>query len=165
MTFLPIENITYHSPLPLSKVKERLALAIKPEDVVRAPFKRTSEWPFAGYLDNDHFKVEHIIHYRNSFNPTIKGYFHPTDTGTSIEVEMRLSISVIIFLTIWCGAMGGVLIAELLSNGENDLIDVPVLLPPLLILFAYFVSRRGFNKEAKMAKIELADIFESKKVT
>jgi hypothetical protein len=163
MKFLPIENKTYFAPLTAAEVRERLAAAIEPKQMLRNPYKRTNTKPYEGHLNHNHFEINRIIRYRNSFLPQIKGQILPGDNGTEVKVKMRLSVFVYIFLIIWCGSLGLFVIAFSLDSMMEGAFDPVIFIPLGMLLFAYVMVTVGFKYEAKKAKKDLANLLEGKR--
>jgi hypothetical protein len=154
MQFLPIENITYKTSLKESEVIEKL------RDLVgqRKFFALQNDTkPYKGKINGNTFKMEREINYRNSFLPTIQGSVIKDFNGTVIKVKMRLSIPVIVFMSIWFGGVGiGCLLvlAQLFTATFNPMF----LIPFGMLLFGYFLTMRAFKHESKRSKKDLAEL-------
>ena len=59
--------------------------------------------PFAGIIDGDHFVIRRIIRYRNSFLPVITGHVIPVDSGSRIDIVLRLTVPVAVVMVGWLG--------------------------------------------------------------
>lgn len=163
MSFLPIDQMTYFTPMSAAQVRERIAAAIEPKQMIRNPFKRTNTKPYEGQLHHNDFQINRIIHYRNSFLPQIKGQIRPKDLGTEVNIKMRLSVFVYIFLSIWCGSLGIFVLVFSASNMMKGTFDPVVLVPLGMLLFAYVMVTAGFKYEANKAKKDLVEILEVKR--
>lgn len=98
MKYLPYENITYRTKLPGYEVIKRLSENIGPREFFSLRFNQDRK-PYEGNIEHNGFNISRVtIFRRNSFNPTIKGKLHEDESGTTIEVKMRLNIFVGIFM-------------------------------------------------------------------
>lgn len=162
MKLLPFENIIYKTNLSEIEIVKRLNDSIEPSKTLRINlFGNESTKPYEGYIFEKQFKINRIIGYRNSFLPRIKGTIQTNAQGTSIHVKMRLHISVIIFLTIWCGIVGVAFFTFLsyaISNNEFH-IGIPGTIG--MLIFAYVLTMLGFKSESKKSKRYLFKLFEN----
>ena len=161
MTFLPIEDLHYDSPLTPVQIQERITASIEPKQMLRFRKKKDSK-PYEGHISGDNFEINRIIGYRNSFLPQIKGNIQAAASGAVVEVKMRLSIFVYIFLAFWCGSLGIFFMTFLVSNILKEQFDPVIFIPLGMILFAYLMVTGGFKYEAKIAKKDLRKILEGR---
>ena len=162
MKLLPFENIIYKTNLSESEVIKRLNDSIEPEKTLRVNlFGNKSTKDYEGCISKQQFKINRIISYRNSFLPRIKGTIQTDAQGTSIHVKMRLHLTVIIFLTIWCGGVGAGFITflsySIVSNEFNP--GIPGTIG--MLIFAYTLTMGGFKFESKKSKNYLSSLFEA----
>src|SRR5450432_1343655 len=57
--------------------------------------------PFIGIVQEDSFKLQRAIRYRNSFLPMVRGRIAPTPTGTRINVTMYIHPLVALFMMVF----------------------------------------------------------------
>ena len=100
MQLLPYHTFTLKTHEPLPDVIDKLNAHIEAPKTFRWTFSRNHA-PYAGRISSDGFEVRRIIHYRNSFLPTIRGRFESGSQGTVIRITMRLHPLVIGFLVFW----------------------------------------------------------------
>lgn len=167
MKYLPVEDYTILTRLSVDEVRNRVAENIEPKRNFRiALFSMSSTKPYEGELSNNSFTISRIINYRNSFLPIITGTFFAKDGGTEINIKMRPSILVIVFISIWLGAVGlvciGVFIAwiiKLMHLTQNKFSPM-IFIPYLMFIFGYALVTIGFKSESNRSKKFLADLFE-----
>ena len=104
------------------------------------------------------FDIQRIIRYKNSSLPKI---IERDFNGIAIKVKMRLHISVIVFLCIWCGLVGFACVT-VLTQSFNSSEFISVILLPLGILFLVYLRTMGFFKyESNKSKKDLQTLFEA----
>jgi len=162
MKLLPFENIIYKTNLSESEVIKRLNDSIEPEKTLRINlFGNKSTRPYEGCISKKQFKINRIISYRNSFLPRIKGTIQTDTQGTSIHVKMRLHLTVIIFLTIWCGGVGAGFITFLSYSIFSNEFNPGILGTIGMLIFAYVLTMGGFKFESKKSKSYLSCLFKA----
>jgi hypothetical protein len=72
------------------------------------PFNRAEGAPFIGLVQDDSFKMQRNIRYRNSFLPMIRGKISSYGVGTRVSVTMFLHPVVVVFMIFWLGMLGSV---------------------------------------------------------
>lgn len=87
MKVLPADSFTILTPDTLPIVVQRLNAQVEPTKVFRFSNKHL---PYQGTISESGFQISHIIHYRNSFLPVIRGRFevesHQTFTNEDIAI-------------------------------------------------------------------------------
>ena len=105
---------------------------------------------FVGEVHPLAFKIIGNINYRNSFVPVIKGGIKETEDGAVIDMEMRLSLFVRIFLASWFGMSGFFFLIGILCiivNGKKDILLSVV--SGCFIIAGQLMARCGFYIPAK----------------
>lgn len=163
MKYLPFENITYQTKLTPAEILSRLDAIIEPRKAFRSAiiFRSKNHKPYEGSISGNSFHITRIIRYRNSFLPEIKGQVETYLGKTRVIVKMRLHPLVLIFLLIWCGAVGIFLIAFLISLIKEQTFDPSIFIPLTMLLFAYGLTTVGFKNESLKSKKYLAELFEA----
>ena len=143
--FRKFEFSTLMSPARAGAVLQKI---VEPNKTFRSPFSRKHRC-FEGSVDGDHFKINRIINYRNSFLPIIEGTFRPEPPGTIVTLNMRMIWPVVVF---W----GGMILMMLWS-----LVAEPSRMPWIvhgnrtffikMSLFMYFLASVFFAIEARIA--------------
>ncbi len=159
MKFLPYENITYRTKLPGYEVIKRLSENIEPREFFFFGFNHDRK-TYQGNIEHNGFNISRVtVFRRNSFNPIIKGKLHEDNTGTTIEVKMRLHIFVGLFMIFWfSGVFIGILAAITIAASE----PIPfILIPFVMLIFGYVLTVGSFKYESIRAKKHLAELFET----
>jgi hypothetical protein len=159
MNYLPYEGIAFKSKLPSSEI-----LRLVQENITRSKgsgsmgMDRSNS--YYGKITGQSFHLERKINYRNSFLPEIKGEVSQVENESIINIEMRLSTVVSIFLIIWLGgAIIGIVVFLLESIREGQL-ELSIFGPILMFIFGYVLAMGGFGFESSKTKNYLAKLFE-----
>lgn len=165
MKFLPYENIHYVTSLQTDDLINRLEIITEktknpyPNYILcKYKFKTNT---YIGELDGLTFSMRRNINYRNSFLPLINGTIYTNESQTSIQVTMRLSLLVIVFMTIWCGGCLFACYPIVFSLFTNEDFKSFQLIPLFMTLFGYLLTLGGFKYESIMTKKDLKKLFEA----
>ncbi len=156
MKWLPAENIIFTTSLSEAEVIKRLSVLLETGKVRRTIFGPDTKKRYSGKLEGSAFSIQRIINYRNSFLPQIKGTIQNDFDGTTINLQMRLSVLVIIFLCIWCG---GVMIGLLASLSRG--LSTATLIPAGMLLLVYLITMAAFKIESKRSIKDLQQTWEA----
>jgi hypothetical protein len=121
---------------------------VEADEMFRSPFSKKHRY-FEGSVEGDHFKINRIIDYRNSFLPIIEGRFRGEDSGSRVTLNMREAWPVIVF---WVGFML-VVLWSFVKGGSRGLIA--------MMLFAYFMATVFFAIEVRVAMKTLTRLLRS----
>ncbi|GAB4036352.1 hypothetical protein [Spirosoma gilvum] len=157
----PYWKFTLHSPLSQEEAYTRLSGEVAPIRQGLSLLWDNRPQAFTGSTSKNGFCIERIIHYKNSFLPTIYGRFLPTKTGLQIRIVMQLS-PIILFIGIGlvCCALPilvSIAYGLLLTGHVNKALTIPSLL--IVAIYVMFVG--GFAYEAVTARRLLKSIFDS----
>ena len=165
--YLPFENYAITSKLSVEEVTRRLADSIEPKKSLRLTvFNRGTNKPYLGQIIDNTFTISRIINYRNSFLPVITGHISTFLGKTQINVRMRPTTFVLIFISLWLGIVGvvclGIILVglikfkQVIQNGFS-----PMLLIPFgMFLFGWLLITFSFKAESKKSKEFLERLFE-----
>src|SRR5687767_6291117 len=92
---IPYKRIVIPTSLTIEKSVNLVSAAISPRRTINTWFASTKE--FEGNANEQGFKIQKVIHNRNSFLAVLHGKFISTDKGIKIEAHLTLDILVIIF--------------------------------------------------------------------
>jgi hypothetical protein len=149
---IPYTRFTLKTYLKADEAEQRLAAHVEPRKLSRG-FSRNHKF-FAGKIENRQFNINRIIHYRNSFLPVIVGQIHDDLDTSRIEVTMRISYFVIVFMAVFFFMFSGFLFSE---SG----IDFGGAFPFLgFMIFFYIIAVGFFNFEVNKARRHLEEIFQ-----
>ena len=154
MTFLPFETIVIETPVTKDDTIATLASNIEREKTFRF-LKKSDTKAFEGRLTGNAFEIRRIISYRNSFLPVIKGRIETFGTRTRLTINMRLHITVIIFMAVWFGFVGLFFIASVSSSDDSG---GTFLFPLGMLIFGYALTMGGYLFESYRTKEILRDI-------
>jgi len=168
MNFLPYERFVIKTHLDPKTVLSKID-SIAERSTDRFSLFYTSEGkPYFGKIKDNRFEITRIIHFRNSFLPVIKGRANLDVNGSIIMVTMRLSICVIIFLSIWFGGLiygffSG--LTEIIQSGEFAHVSFDGFAIFLgFLLFGYLLTIIGFKYESLKSKAFLTDLLEARQI-
>lgn len=108
---------------------------------------------FQGSVGKDWFCISKIIHYKNSFLPTINGKLTSNNTGTDITVKVGFNGVIIFFMTLWttlCFYGGFAIFHDYIV--KRDVPETMFLLPISFFIFGWGLAIGGFWFEAKKQK-------------
>lgn len=163
--YLPFENYVLTTNLSADEVYQRLSDIIEPKKTFRlSMFNRNSTKPYEGEISRNSFTISRIISYRNSFLPIIHDDISTLFGQTQIQIKMRPETFVVIFMSLWLGAVGlaciGMLlrglfqIRQILQTGFS-----PMLLIPFgMFIFGCLLTILAFKEESKKSKKNLATL-------
>ena len=169
--YLPFENYTITSPLPVDEIRKIIAENIEPKKSFRFLLSQNNySRLYHGKITGNRFTMRRNIYYQNSFLPVITGCFGSYLSETFIKIKMRPSFSTIIFMSFWLGVVGLIflllLMAELFkAKGivqDNFLLGIATTF--ILFLFGWSLSYFGFKYESKKSKAFLSELLEGQEV-
>ena len=111
---------------------------------------------FRGKLQDDQFRLQRIISYRNDFKPIIKGQILDDPKGAKIIIDFSLSGPTAFFLFIWFGGLiAGIIGIYWQDNGLNS-----IYIPIVMIVFGYVATTAAFNYETRKSEKAFMEIFD-----
>lgn len=159
MKLVPSKKVMLVSPLSEDKVKGIL------EDVLRPRMHNTFSFNeaqnktlFKGFIEDNQFKIQRIINYRNSFLPQIHGQFKSSPNGTLIILHLKVQAFVLVFMSIWFSMVSVAFVATLIGVLIQNVQPFAILVPLFMLVFAFALVHFGFNKEEEKAILELRRI-------
>ena len=156
--FRKFELLTPMTPVRAAAVLQKI---VEPSKIFRSPFSKKHRY-FEGSVDGNHFKINRIINYRNSFLPIIEGSFRPEPSGTVVTLNLRLLWPVMIF---WVG-----MILILLCSSAAEASRLPWIVHGnrsfliKMTLFIYLMASVGFAIEARIAMKTLMRLLRSRDI-
>ncbi len=162
---LPYEAYTLTTSLSPKEVCKRIADNTGPQRTFASFFSRTNEpqKPYEGFVTDNSFTIKRVISYRNSFLPVIKGQVFIIANKTRINVDMRITYWVLLFVF---AAMLFFVAGSLAMNFffspqvDNFFLRHIYWLIPILFTLTIVVS---FKIESRIAKRFLAELLEADK--
>ncbi len=164
MKYLPFENIIYQTKLDSEEILKRINEVVEPKKTFRKTSffgKSNNHKPYEGSVNRNSFKMSRIIEYRNSFLPIIKGDIEKQVSETKINVKMRLHPFIFGFILIWCGGVGFGFLIILAESIKKGVFQPFILIPFVMLLFAYGMTMLGFKSESIKSKKYLAKLFDA----
>jgi hypothetical protein len=164
--YLPFEQYTIITSLHPEIIAGRLIEILAPKkNNFFFNFNRDTTRPYEGYFAHDMFEINRIINYRNSFLPIITGKISKTGSQTRIDIKMKLHSLVIVFMTIWLGAVGLICVAMLFGSiffnkVRHTGFSPAILIPFAMFLFGYLLTFLAFKYETNISKKYLENLFE-----
>jgi len=162
MNIIPYEKYSFRCNLTVKEATVKLKDNIEQGKLFRFRFGGGTKI-FQGEFYNNDFKISRIISYHNSFLPQIKGKIRSEGNTIIIDVKMLLHPFVIIFMCIWfSGVILGCAVSVLpfINNIiQGSTIPPGFFIPFVMLIFGIGLCTIPFSIEAKIAKNELAKIF------
>jgi hypothetical protein len=113
MKFLPYERITIRTRLSSKEAGEKLHEVIEPKRFVR--WFEVKHKPYQGDINDSHFEVARVIHYRTPSLPIIKGEIQPEARGCSVHITMCPAGAVVALVMVQLGIIGYYLLSAIVS--------------------------------------------------
>jgi hypothetical protein len=161
--FFPYKRIVIPTSLTIEKCVSLVSTAISPYRTINTWFSSSSK-EFEGSVNEQGFKIQKVIHNRNSFLPVLNGKFIQFEKGTKIEVRLSLDTLVLVFTSFWLAGMGGVFLLLVIGSISAGAPNKFVWYPLAGIVFFYFMILVGFGSYAKRTEEFIMNLFESYKV-
>jgi hypothetical protein len=163
MKYIPFEKIIIQTKLGQPELKSRLINQMEPKVNFRTGhyFSEKEFKPYEGKIEDNTFKINRIIKYRNPFLPRIIGEFKTQyGGGSKIHIKMRIKYLVLVFMIFW--SFGPILFFISFSeNFINEKNIVPAVLISLIwIVIGYLATYLPFNFERTKSKEFLIELFE-----
>jgi hypothetical protein len=170
--FIPYGHIKIKSGLKVDEIERRLKEQFESHSIISGMFRGNHKY-FQGSFENEHFKMNRIIHYRNSFRPVIIGNLQPEINHTAIELTVRIDYFVlvpfIVFLLLFGFPVVFYFLQSLISAEKVEFLRYLsenywlkfALSSTGTCLFFYFPVMIAFNVEASKAIKYLNVVFES----
>jgi len=151
-TTLPNDEFTIVTPDSLPIILERLSANVEPPKALRVSKKHAL---YQGSIGSEGFQISRIIHYRNSFLPTIRGRYEVQSHQTLIHVQMSLHPFVMAFLGLWFLFWYSAVVPITLTGAMPHYMAALFLGMPMLMLVIFWVA---FWAEANRSRAELTKI-------
>jgi hypothetical protein len=158
---LPYWKFIIHTPLSQQEALTRLSSEVSSAQRRFFFSWDSSSQEFRGIVSNNDFCIERIIHYKNSFLPTIYGHFLPTKTGLQIRIVMSLHPITLIIGIVLCLCALPFLVSFVYRFIAIGHFDEALKTPFQVMAFLYLLFTGGFAFEAVKARRLLNRIFES----
>ncbi len=162
MKIIPYEKTTLTTHLSKQEVIDLVQSNTEPLQIFRIlPPKQGEHKTFQGTVHNNHFQIQRVIRYRNSFLPQIQGFIRENLGNTEIQLIFKLNIFARIFLIFWFTGIGLILAAMIYGALFLDTDPIFILAPLGFLLFAVLLMVFGFNPEKEKARKELMAILKN----
>ena len=156
---LPFVSCEIHSALSPEKIQNILRENTEPKVYFRASHEHKY---FEGEVSKEEFRINRIIHYRNSFLPRIFGTIVPRDSGSVVKIKMKLHNFVTAFLGVW---FGGIIFASIALFRQFSLVPSDAsnfnFIPFGMFVFGIAIVSGGFWFEASKQKKKLIEMLSS----
>ncbi|GAB2813205.1 hypothetical protein [Ferruginibacter profundus] len=172
--YLPVENYTLSTKLSVDEVRDLITAHVAAKRGFTLGFYNTKVTePYEGEVKENTFTISRVINYRNSFLPIIKGSISSFIGRTQIDITMRPAVGVLIFMSVWLGAVGiaclCIIVVALMHITEIGNVFTqgfsPVVLIPFgMFIFGYVLIYFGFKLESKKSKEFLQKLFAAEEV-
>ena len=161
--FLPYKRIVISTSLTTENCVSLISAAISPNRTINTWFSSSSK-EFEGSVNEQGFKIQKVIHNRNSFLPVLNGKFIQFEKGTKIEVRLSLDTLVLVFTSFWLAGMGGFFLLLVIDSISAGVPNKDMWYPLGAIGFFYFMILVGFGSYAKRTEEFITNLFENYKV-
>ena len=157
--FFPGENIEYDTKLTKEEIINRLNNVVEPRGVFWVFKKYSYSKPYDGEIYENGFKIRRIIWYRNSFLPVIEGNIFENGEQRTIDIKMKCTNFVRVFMSIWFGGTILVLVHNIVTAKSGIDILSSIIGALIFIFFGYLVMTGAFKFESLKSKKFLNDLF------
>ena len=151
MKLIPYENINYETQLESVEVINKVKRVIKPPRIIRF-FSIDDSKPYEGKVYENHFKINRIISYRNSFLPIIYGTVSNENNKTKINIKIKIHVFVKVFMIIWLGGVSLAFLIGLMTAILTMKLSYFLFLTMAMLIFGYVMMTVAFKFESKKAK-------------
>ena len=136
-----------------SKQKDVVVGILKINGDTTSDAERTGDMgkPFCGEVNDNSFKIQRVIWYRNSFLPVITGTITAKGEGSVVEVKMSQRKFVIGFEIFWMVAVCIVLFSHMTFTRDD-------LLPVVMLVFGAVLFTVPYKIEANIARKKLEEL-------
>jgi hypothetical protein len=163
MPLIPYKHIRISTTRTVEKAVGLVSSAISPRRTLSNWSVSTGK-EFEGSVNEQGFKIQKIIHNRNSFLPVLYGKFVPTDMGTKVDIHLTMDRVVIIFVCLWLAASGGaflLLARGSMASGKWDNNTWSIL---VALVFFYLMIFFGYGFYAKTTEEFIMNLFGGYKI-
>lgn len=136
---------------------ERIDGAVAPE--TDGWFSRSrSDRPFKGWTVGQEFELTRVIHYRNSFLPTISGTVEAASRGSRVSGTMSIHPAVLVFMAVWITFVGAATVGLVRQSFASGDLSPALLVPFGMLAFGLALPLIGFIPEARRATRILTEL-------
>lgn len=139
------KNIIYKTKLTKEKIIDRL----------------NNNFQYDGYVSDDYFFIERYVDGKAQTIPQIKGVYHETDDGTTINVVMKIKKPILIFMTLWLTGISfvcAITITSMIINVAFDDMSIP---PFGMLIIGIAILVLPFEMECRQSKKHLQKMFKA----
>jgi hypothetical protein len=163
MPVIPYKHFCISTALTIEQAVSLVSSAISPRRTIDN-WSASISTEFEGSVTEQGFKIQKIIHNRNSFLPVLYGKFIQTRTGTKVDVHLTLDALIMVFACVWLTGFGGVflwLVSSSITTGKWDH-NAWYLLAGFT--FFYLMIFFGFGLYAKTTEEFIINLFSRHKI-
>jgi hypothetical protein len=160
---IPYKHIRISTALTVEEAMRLVSSAISPLRILDNWSTPTGK-EFEGSVTQQGFKIQKIIHHRNSFLPILYGKFIPTENGTKVDVYLTLDVLMIIFVCVWLAGFGGVFLWLVRNSIITGKWDNDIWLTLAGMAFFYLWIFLGFGLYARATEQFIINLFSSYKI-
>ena len=158
MNFIPYTNFQIETERTIEDCMKELIPNVNTSKGVINGVIRVGKF-FRGELTSNTFTVRRISKTGTNTKPYVKGTINKSETGSTIDIEMKLPSRVYFnfgaaYLTMIIYMIFG------LMDGDREWYTY--ILPIFILVFGYFFILVTFNQEAELAEEKLMEIFSEK---
>jgi hypothetical protein len=165
MWLAPYHRERFFSPLSpatvYARVAGRMPATLPPRSNVEEPW-------YGGEASEEAFCLQRLISYRNSFLPEISGEVVPVAGGSVVDLRLRLTNGVLLFMSTWLLAVGFLLLAtlgrEYAAAQAGASFSWGALGPLWFMVFGYGLMTSGFWWEARLARRHISALLQAEKL-
>lgn len=160
MALIPFEHIILNTNLSEKEVYFKLNDFIEQNKSHKIRLYATSSSKkYFGQIEGNSFYIKRIINHKNNFLPKIEGTINSKINGVAIDIKMRLSPIVMMFLIIWSIVLILGFLFGLDYLRETKEFNIAIFWPIVLILTAYLSITIIFKKESYKSHLDLEVLF------
>jgi hypothetical protein len=161
MQLFPSEQLEYHTPYTAQVVLQRISNSIEP--VRRFHIFGDPEKKYEGVVKESEFQLSRITAFLDMANPLIQGNVQHVDEMCCVSVSIQLPVFprvLIMFLFALLGLDLWPILYYLFVAGLDYVNFTLFVFHGILLLFVYLYATLGFQRQSKVARKYLAELFE-----
>ena len=160
---IPYKHIRISTALTVEQAVSLISSAISPRRTLSNWSVSTGK-EFEGSVNEQGFKIQKIIHNRNSFLPVLYGKFVPTEMGTKVDIHLTMDRLTIIFVCLWLAASGGAFLLLARGSMTTGKWDNDTWYTLAALTFFYLMMFFGYGLYAKTTEEFVMNLFNSYKI-
>ena len=163
MPVIPYKHISISTSLTVEQAVSLVSSSISPRRT-RSDWFASTDKEFEGFVTAQGFRIQKIIHNKNSFLPILYGKFIPTEKGTKVNVHLTMDVLVTIFACFWLAGFSGISLLLVIRSITAGKWENSVWYTLAGVAFFYLMIFLGFGLYAKTTEEFIINLFKSYRI-